>query len=143
MENHDLPMGMDNASRFLMSLSDNLVKEHNIYCTKRIGENLTCKVQRVESMCGETFQDYYFSGQNLFYVEENVLYIVHPFGGHGTMLSALFNEWFYNGQFVTTDEMLCIVNEGLSSVNAFTLPDVFGNETCQHEIYYPCSHYFD
>ena len=49
---------------------------YKYYCDQRIGENVSCKILRIESGSDKLFSDYYFEGQNLFYAEDGTLYII-------------------------------------------------------------------
>ena len=134
---------MDQADRFLDSLSTNLIQEYDIYCTRKIGENLSCKVRRISHPHGEIFKDYYFKGQKLYFVKDNTLFLIHPHGRSGTFSGSLFTHWYYNGQWQSKERMLDIVDEELLNIDSYSLPTVYLNNSCERRVKYSCLYYFE
>ena len=96
-----------------------------MYCTKRIGENISLKVRRECSLLREQFLEYYFLGQNLYYVEGDTLHIIQSKMRYGIMDHSLFTHWVFDEQWLSNDDMLSMLEEELMSVQKFTLPSVF------------------
>ena len=141
MKDVGLPPGMDQANRFLDFLSSNLIQEYDIYCTRRIGENPSCKVRRIFHPSGEIFKDYYFKGQNLYFVKDNTLFLIRPHGRSGTFSGPLFTHWYYNGQWQSKERMLDIVDEKLLNIDSYSLPTVYLNDSCERRVMYSCLYY--
>ena len=143
VETKGLLPGQDAANKFLDSLSCYLYEKYRFYCNRRIGENLACKIKRIVNGSMESFADYYFDSQNLFYVEENTLHIIHPLNRNGSMDTSLFTKWMFNGRWITTEDLLLKIDEELLSVENFSLPTIFReNYEGEYKLKYSCHSYF-
>ena len=139
-----LRKGQESANIFLDSFSHALKEIYDYYCDRRIGENVTCIIERVICESDELFSDYYFELQCLFYVKDGFLYIINPKHCSGKMKTSLFTEWMYNGKWMTTQQLLLQINEELESVNTFSLPQKFNNFSEEnYKKKYSCHKFFE
>ena len=119
------------------------MQQFGYYCDRRIRENVACKIKQLLNGTSVEFVDYYFDYQNLFYIDNSILYILHPNNCNGNRNTSLFTEWMYNGEWLQTTTMLNKIDKELQSVHNFSLPNKFNTFFDRdYKSKYWCHHYF-
>ena len=84
IENYGLLNKMYECNKFLDSFFLKVMGKEHFCCTQRIRENILCMVCRIfPKERNQKFVDYYLTGHNLYYVQDDKLHIIHSIGKDG------------------------------------------------------------
>ena len=97
----------------------------DFFCTKRIGENICCKVLREASSGCVAFRDLYFSGKNLFHIENNCVHIIHSKRKNGIIIGSCFEYWMYDGKWLSIYEIMQTLQEQLHMFGNYSFLTIF------------------